>query len=73
MGKYRTKLTNDDILLIMDSLAKQFTKAKWKKDSKKAEAAYETYQTVGQALGESHIILEYFVSYNRGEGGRKSE
>jgi hypothetical protein len=63
MGKHRMKLTNKDILLIMDHLAKGFTDAVWRKDPKRAESTYEVYQTIGQAMGESHIVLEYFVKY----------
>lgn len=58
-GLHRIKLTNHDILLILDHLEKGFTEYRFKKDRKRADAVYETYQTIGQALGEKDIVLEF--------------
>jgi hypothetical protein len=59
---YRLSLTPDDILLLLDHLAKGMTDAKWRKDPKRAEAVYDLYQTVGQAMGEDKIVLEFQTS-----------
>lgn len=61
MEKHRLALSPNDIELILDHLAKGMTDAKWRKDKKRAEAVYDVYQTVGQALGEKDAVLEFLI------------
>lgn len=66
MTRHRIELTNDDVLLIMDALI-HATNPDFKvgrtyngKPTRKTEQHLaELYQTVGQAMGEKNIILEF--------------
>lgn len=65
--KYRLKLSEDDILLIMDCLIYAMPPHTFKVGRtyrgeptiKTQEHLGELYQTVGQAMGEKDIILEF--------------
>ena len=64
--KHRLDLTPDDILLIMDTLVyagdPTFPVGKTyagKPTIKTQEHLAELYQTIGQAMGEKNIILEF--------------
>lgn len=66
MSKHRLALSNEDILLIMDSLChatmpdfKVGRTYKGKPTRTTEMQLAELYQTVGQAMGEENIILEF--------------
>lgn len=60
--KYRLALTKKDILLLLDHLTQGMTSYQFKKDHKRADRVYDLYQTIGQAMGEDHIVLEFTTS-----------
>jgi hypothetical protein len=57
--RYRMKLSEDDIEMLLDTIQSQLTDDHAKKDRQRFEAMYELYQTVGQAMGETNIVLSF--------------
>lgn len=57
--RYNVPISELELEVVLDVLATQMTEAKWRKDPKRAENIYATYQTFGQALGEKDITLSF--------------
>ena len=66
--KFSINLTSADIELVLDHLTKGMTDAKWRSDPERAENVYELYQTIGQALDEDGIVLEFEVTTTKSKG-----
>lgn len=57
--KYRLPIPDKDVVLVMDALLPYISEKYWKKHPRKARRYYELYQTFGNAMGETNIILEF--------------
>lgn len=78
---YRLPLTQKDILLIMDSLIfalpphdfKVGRQYKGEPTRKTEEHLAELYQTIGQAMGEDSIVLEFNADFTEVNPIRKED
>lgn len=57
--KHRLPIPDKDVVLIMDALLPYLTDKYFKEHPRKAMRYYELYQTFGNAMGETGIILEF--------------